>query len=180
MKRSLTSLLLLSSLGLPCTEGLAQQSSPAAPPTTRQFGGWALNCQRVDARDTMCELVQSVMDAQQRLVLRLAVGTKSRQDQNVAAVAQLPVNVSFSEPPKLTFGTHVTSLVYRSCTTGGCIAEAVLPAVMLNVLKDKTSVGGVIEFRDSTGRPVQFPLSSGGFSQAWPAYLSANALGSRR
>ena len=85
---------------------------------------------------------------------------------------QLPINVSFSAPLKVTTNDKDAGITtpFRRCVPAGCFAEIELKDDLQKKFRGSTEAGKIL-FKDAAERDVAIPLSFKGFAQAFEALL---------
>jgi invasion protein IalB len=163
---------------------LAQAPAPAPKPaapvgaepqtTTATYGDWVLRCQRVgDTANKICELsltIQGGQGQQQTPVAEIALGRAGKTDP-FRMIAHLPTNISLPSVVKFAAGekdAHPQEMTWRRCVPAGCFADLTLTDAQWKGLHGQTEPGSV-EFTDSAGRAVKFPISFRGLPQAMDA-----------
>lgn len=153
----------------------AAPAAPAVPAdpqvTTATYGDWVLRCTRTGEgaqAQRLCEIVQTLQaQGQQGIVAQIAFGRLGPKDPLKLTVL-LPVNTSF--PGSVRMGLDekdagAQELGWRRCLPMGCFADAEPKDDMIRRWRAQTS-GGVILYRDGTGRDVVLPMSMRGLAQA--------------
>ena len=187
----LKSIVLVGLLFAPLAHPHAQTNrttTQAAPSSTRPpepdrssatFGDWTLRCeQRVAEAATPavrhCELVQAVQDQSGKPVAQFAIGRVSRTHP-WRLVAMLPVNLTLTEPGRLTLGggrsangQAAIEMTLRACGPNGCLADVLPDAALVARLRGLEQQGS-LAFRDATNTEVQMPFSTRGLAVAWAA-----------
>ncbi len=156
-------------------------AAPTPPPvsaepqtTTASYGDWVLRCQRVgDAAAKICEIgltVQGGQGQQQTTVAEVAIGRAAKADP-YRLIMHLPANIALPSLVKFATGekdARPQEMPWRRCIPSGCFADMTLSDAQLKVLHGQNEPGWV-EFVDSAGRAVKFPISFRGLPQAMDA-----------
>lgn len=156
---------------------------PAPPPaaslpdrTTASFGDWVLRCDRridVTPAQRLCELGQTIQRAGDAgPQAQIALGRLAPADP-IRFTALLPINIALQTVPKVTVdGAERQSfdLTWIRCIANGCFANATMSDDVLRKLRAQKEPGR-IEYKDGAGRDVVLPISFGGFSQAFAAFV---------
>lgn len=165
------------------TPGTALAVPPAPPPaaplpdrTTASFGDWILRCDRrvdVTPAQRLCELAQTIQRAGDAgPQAQIALGRLAPADP-IRFTALLPINIALQNGPKVTVeGTDRQSfdLTWVRCIASGCFANAAMGDDVLRKLRAQKEPGR-LEYKDGAGRDVVLPISFGGFSQAFEAFV---------
>lgn len=161
----------------PGTPAAAPSPTAAMPDrTTASFGDWILRCERrIDMTPPrrFCELGQTIQrsgDAGPQA--QIALGRLASTDP-IRLTILLPINITLQSPPKVVIeGADRQSfeLIWMRCIANGCFATAVISDEVLGKLRSQKEAGR-IEYKDGTGREIVLPISFGGFSQAFDAFI---------
>lgn len=161
----------------PATPAVAPSATAAMPDrTTASFGDWVLRCDRrndLTPPRRFCELGQTIQrsgDAGPQA--QIAVGRLGSTDP-IRFTILLPINITLQSPPKVIVeGADRQSfeLIWMRCIANGCFATAVMSDEVLRKLQSQKEAGR-IEYKDGAGREIVLPISFGGFSQAFDAFI---------
>lgn len=185
-KMSQISCLVLLLVGTAAAQTSPKPGTPAAaaaPPTaampdrtTASFGDWVLRCDRridVTPPRRFCELGQTIQrsgDAGPQA--QIALGRLAPTDP-IRFTILLPINITLQSPPKVIMeGADRQSfeLTWMRCIANGCFATTALSDEVLRKLRSQKEAGR-IEYKDGAGREIVLPISFGGFSQAFDAFV---------
>jgi invasion protein IalB len=153
-----------------------QQNTPAAVSTTPQattetYGDWIVICSVAPA-GTVCEADSSLnVRGQQGAIARIAFA-KPAKDRAMRLVVQTPVSISIAPGVKVEAqpGKSAVALAYRTCTPGGCFADADTTSEQMQAFRAAAAgEGGRITITDATGRALELPVSFRGLDVALDA-----------
>lgn len=182
--RALAALLLLASAGAAAAQPQprpAQSAAPAAPATshepqrtTASYGDWVVRCEipaTPPAKKT-CDMEQlAQLQGQANPISRVAIPLPAKGE-SVKLFVQLPVNVSFAAPLRITADGKDAGITtpFRRCVPAGCFAELELKDELQKKFRAAADPGKII-FKDAGDHEVAIPLSFKGFAQAYEALL---------
>ena len=169
--------LLLLALSPPAWAQRGAAPAPAAPEPERSmavFGDWAVRCEGTGGARN-CEVTQTVQNSRSEPVGVFAIGRLARGDP-MKLVAQVPVNVLLTAPPRLvleggtTTGTPL-ALNWRQCIPTGCYAEIDLrdTALLTRLAARTAEQAGRLAFKQASGADAALPMSFRGLAQALEA-----------
>jgi invasion protein IalB len=163
----------------PVTQG---QATPAAPVdqspqrTTASYGDWTVVCEIAPGPPPRrnCEMNQVAerqVQGQTATISRVAIGLPPKGEP-AKLVVQLPVNVLFAAPLKITTDAKDVgiSTPFRHCVPSGCFAEIELKDDLQKKFRAATEPGKIL-YRSAAEQEVIIPLSFKGFPQAFEALL---------
>jgi invasion protein IalB len=162
----------------PATQG---QATPAAPVdqtpqrTTASYGDWVVRCEIIPGPPPQksCDMEQlAQVQGQAQPISRVAIPLPPKGE-GPKMFIQLPINVSFAVPLKITADTKDAgiSTPFRRCVPAGCFAEVELKDDLQKKFRAAAAEPGKIVFKDAADRDVTIPLSFKGFAQAFEALL---------
>jgi len=162
----------------PATQG---QATPAAPfdqtpqRTTASYGDWVVRCEIIPGPPPQksCDMEQlAQVQGQAQPISRVAIPLPPKGE-GPKMFIQLPINVSFAVPLKITADTKDAgiSTPFRRCVPAGCFAEVELKDDLQKKFRAAAAEPGKIVFKDAAKRDVTIPLSFKGFAQAFEALL---------
>jgi invasion protein IalB len=162
----------------PATQG---QATPAAPVdqtpqrTTASYGDWVVRCEIIPGPPPQksCDMEQlAQVQGQAQPISRVAIPLPPKGE-GPKIFIQLPINVSFAVPLKITADTKDAgiSTPFRRCVPAGCFAEVELKDDLQKKFRAAAAEPGKIVFKDAADRDVTIPLSFKGFAQAFEALL---------
>lgn len=137
--------------------------------TTETYGDWILICSAAPTGQ-VCEVDTSLSVRGQAGAIARVAFAKPTREAPLRLIVQTPVNVLIAPGVKVESEAKKTAvaLVYRSCTPGGCFAEADLTADQAKAFRGRTEPGQ-ITLTDSSGRAFALPFTFTGFDQALDA-----------
>jgi invasion protein IalB len=161
----------------------AQAAPPAAPAavdqnpqrTTASYGDWVVRCESVAGPPPQknCDMEQlAQVQGQANPISRVAIPLPAKGEAPKLFV-QLPINVSFMAPLKITAGEKDAGITapFRRCVPAGCFVEIELKDDLQKKFRAAATEPGKILFKDAADRDVAIPLSFKGFAQAFEALL---------
>jgi invasion protein IalB len=156
-------------------------AAPAAPApavgqapqrTSATYGDWEVVCEMLAGPPAQksCDM-QQILRSQGNPISRVALPLPPKGE-SVKLFVQLPVNVSFTAPVKITIDDKDAGFTtpFRRCVPAGCFAEAELKDDLQKKFRAANETGKMI-FRDAGDHDVTLPLSFKGFAQAYEALL---------
>jgi invasion protein IalB len=157
------------------------QATPAAPVdqtpqrTTASYGDWVVRCETVPGPPPQknCDMEQlAQVQGQAQPISRVAIPLPPKGE-GPKMFIQLPINVSFAAPLKITADAKDPSIStpFRRCVPAGCFAEVELKDDLQKKFRAAAAESGKIVFKDAAERDVTIPLSFKGFAQAFEALL---------
>jgi len=160
----------------PAESPAASSSSPSTGPdtTTETFGDWSIICAaRPGTTDRSCEVSTAIMLRNQTAPFARVAFLSGAKDKPARLLALVPVNVATQSPVRISIdsGKAEVSLPIRSCTPGGCLADAELGKDVLLALKSPAKSPGQLTVVDATGKAASVTFSLRGLDDALEAYL---------
>jgi invasion protein IalB len=156
---------------------------PAAPAavdqnpqrTTASYGDWVVRCETAAGPPPTknCDMEQlAQVQGQANPISRVAIPLPQKGEPPKLFV-QLPINVSFMAPLKITAGEKDAGITapFRRCVPAGCFVEIELKDDLQKKFRAAATEPGKITFKDAADRDVAIPLSFKGFAQAFEALL---------
>jgi len=158
----------------------AQQAQAPAPTdqnpqrTTASYGDWVVRCETTAGPPPQknCDMEQlAQVQGQANPISRVAVPLPQKGEPPKMFI-QLPINVSFSAPLKITVDAKDAGITtpFRRCVPAGCFGEVELKEDLQKKFRGSNEAGK-ITFKDAADRDVAIPLSFKGFAQAFEALL---------
>jgi len=156
------------------------QAAPAAVDqnpqrTTASYGDWVVRCETVAGPPPAknCDMEQlAQVQGQANPISRVAIPLPQKGEPPKMFV-QLPINVSFMAPLKITAGEKDAGITapFRRCVPAGCFVEIELKDDLQKKFRAAATEPGKITFKDAADRDVAIPLSFKGYAQAFEALL---------
>lgn len=142
--------------------------------TTASYGDWVVRCEVVPGPPPQknCDMEQlAQVQGQTNPISRVAIPLPQKGEPPKFFI-QLPINVSFMVPIKVTTSDKDTGVTtpFRRCVPAGCFGEIELKDDLQKKFRASTEAGK-ITFKDAADRDVAIPLSFKGFAQAFEALL---------
>ncbi len=143
--------------------------------TTASYGDWVVRCETQPGPPPQknCDMEQlAQVQGQANPISRVAIPLPAKGEPPKMFV-QLPINVSFSAPLKITVDGKDPGITtpFRRCVPAGCFAEIELKDDLQKKFRAAAAEPGKIIFKDAGDRDVAIPLSFKGFAQAFEALL---------
>ena len=178
-------LIVLPLVSLLATPLSAQTAVPSA--TTATYGNWTVTCSSAvvagaASPQKVCQMTTKLNlkgnDGQLRPLLEIAIGLPPGSD-SVRIVMQVPIDVALREPLVVSLDaqsegkdpkpqTDLVTASYFACTQAGCIADAVIKADAIAMMKDAKTAN--VTFTALTGaKKITVPVEMTGFSDALAA-----------
>jgi invasion protein IalB len=161
----------------PAPQAQATPTAPAATDqnpqrTTASYGDWVVRCETLAGPPPQknCDMEQlAQVQGQANPISRVAIPLPQKGEPPKLFI-QLPINVSFSAPIKVTTNDKDAGITtpFRRCVPAGCFAEIELKDDLQKKFRGSTEAGK-ITFKDAADRDVAIPLSFKGFAQAFEA-----------
>lgn len=173
----------------------AQHQAPAAPApqaqaapapavvdqnpqrTTASYGDWVVRCETVagpppQKNCEMDQLAQTQVQGQTAPISRVLIPLPAKGEPPKLYV-QLPVNVSFTAPLKITVDAKDAgiSTPFRRCVPNGCIVEIDLKDDLQKKFRAAAAEPGKIVYKNAGDQDMTIPLSFKGFAQAFDALV---------
>jgi invasion protein IalB len=142
--------------------------------TSSGFGDWVLRCRRLGEgpkAQRACEVAQTIQVQGQQAPVAQVTFARARRGDPLGVTILLPVNITFASPPRIFpegKATESVELGWRRCTSGGCVADAVIKDDGLKRWREATGVGQ-IEAKDAAGRDISVGMSFRGLAPALDA-----------
>ena len=158
------------------------QAAPAPAPvdqnpqrTTASYGDWVVRCETAAGPPPTknCDMEQlAQVQGQANPISRVAIPLPQKGEPPKLFV-QLPINVSFMAPLKITAGEKDAGITapFRRCVPAGCFVEIELKDDLQKKFRAAAAEQGKITFKDAADRDVAIPLSFKGFAQAFEALV---------
>jgi invasion protein IalB len=142
--------------------------------TTATYGDWVVRCETVAGPPPQknCDMEQlAQVQGQANPISRVAIPLPPKGEPAKLFI-QLPINVSFSAPLKITADAKDAGIAtpFRRCVPAGCFAEIELKDDLQKKFRAAAEPGKIL-FKDAADRDVAIPLSFKGFAQAFEALL---------
>ena len=142
--------------------------------TTASYGDWVVRCETTAGPPPQknCDMEQlAQVQGQANPISRVAVPLPQKGEPPKMFI-QLPINVSFSAPLKITVDAKDAGITtpFRRCVPAGCFGEVELKDDLQKKFR-ASAEAGKITFKDAADRDVAIPLSFKGFGQAFEALL---------
>ena len=142
--------------------------------TTASYGDWVVRCETVAGPPPQknCDMEQlAQVQGQANPISRVAVPLPAKGEPPKMFI-QLPINVSFSAPLKITVDAKDAGITtpFRRCVPAGCFGEVELKEDLQKKFR-ASAEAGKITFKDAADRDVAIPLSFKGFAQAFEALM---------
>src|SRR5262249_49103037 len=157
----------------------APQAAPAAVDqnpqrTTASYGDWTVRCELAPGPPPQrnCEMDQLVqMPGQPNPISRVLIPLPQKGEPPKFFI-QLPINVSFATPLKLTMNDKDAGITtpFRRCVPAGCVAEIDLKDDLQKKFRAATEQGRIL-YKNAADQDMTIPLSFKGFAQAFEALL---------
>ena len=154
-------------------------ASAATPPassgpdtTTETFGDWSIIC-AARAADRSCEVSSAIVLRNQTAPFARIAVLRAAKDKPPRLLALVPVNVTTQAPVGISIhsGKAEISLPLRTCTPGGCLADAELGKDVIQALKTPAKSPGQLTIVDATGKTASVSFSLRGLDDALEAYF---------
>jgi len=136
----------------------------AASAQEQSFGDWAKQCEPAGAAER-CYIVQTV-EADGKPVMVVVVAYSPKRDR-VAAMIDVPLEMHLPSGLQIKAGEISKKIAFEQCLPTGC--RAMLPMDDQIIEAMKKGGGFAIEGMDRRAQPVQMPLSTDGFEEAFGA-----------
>ena len=156
------------------------QAAPAAVDqnpqrTTASYGDWVVRCEAVAGPPPTknCDMEQlAQVQGQANPISRVAIPLPQKGEPPKLFV-QLPINVSFMAPLKITTGEKDAGITapFRRCVPAGCFVEIELKDDLQKKFRAAATEPGKLTFKDAADRDVAIPLSFKGYAQAFEALI---------
>ncbi len=165
----------------PAAPARPAQHNPQAPAavgqepqrTTATYGDWIVRCeiQPGPPPQKSCDMEQLALQNQSNPISRVAIPLAPKGE-TMKLFIQLPVNVSFAAPIKITADGKDPGVTapFRRCVPAGCFGEIELKDDLQKKFRAAADQGKII-FKDAGDHEVAIPLSFKGFAQAYDALL---------
>lgn len=142
--------------------------------TTASYGDWVVRCETTAGPPPQknCDMEQlAQVQGQANPISRVAVPLPQKGEPPKMFI-QLPINVSFSAPLKITVDAKDAGITtpFRRCVPAGCFGEVELKDDLQKKFR-ASAEAGKITFKDAADRDVAIPLSFKGFAQAFEALM---------
>jgi len=158
----------------PATQGQAAAPADQTPQrTTASYGDWVVLCEIAPGPPPQknCGMEQLAQMQGQGTISRVLIPLPAKGEPPKLFI-QLPTNVSFAAPLKITADAKDPSIStpFRRCVPGGCVAEIDLKDDLQKKFRDAAEPGKII-YKNAADQDVTIPLSFKGFGQAFEALL---------
>jgi invasion protein IalB len=150
----------------------AARRAAAPDRTTETFGDWSIVCAASGgAGERSCEIDTSIVLRGQSTPFAGIAVVRPAKDKPVKLIALVPVNIATASPVKISAdaGKSELTLSFRSCVTGGCVAETDVTREQLQALG---TTQGQLTLIDASGKSVSVQFSLRGLDQALEAYFA--------
>ena len=143
--------------------------------TTASYGDWVVRCDTLAGPPPQkhCDMEQlAQVQGQTNPISRVAIPVPPKGEPPKLFV-QLPVNVSFMAPLKITINDKDAGITapFRRCVPAGCFVEIELKDDLQKKFRAAAAEPGKINFKDAGDRDVAIPLSFKGYTQAFEALV---------
>jgi invasion protein IalB len=142
--------------------------------TTATYGDWVVRCdiQPGPPAQKACDMEQlAQMQGQANPISRVAIPLPPKGESPKLFV-QLPVNVSFTAPIKITADDKDGGITtpFRRCVPAGCFGELDLREELQKKFRASAEPGKII-YKDAADHDIAIPVSFKGFAQAYETLL---------
>lgn len=117
--------------------GSANVTSAPKAQVGDRFGDWVLECRAIAAGSTNCSLTQTLVDKNsKKAIARFTLSRSGEKSQDILFNAFLPLGIDIPAGVSLAIdGAKPRSLLLKTCTRRGCVAQYKIDKNLLNVFK---------------------------------------------